>query len=111
MLDENANRLGQQRFTLRMRIFCFETATALKTKGPMNEVKLLSELAQHCRRIADYQQNPNVLDMLYDLEQDFGAQRSRSLFAWNGTNIELRTKRAVRPIEYPDVFRTRAIYN
>ena len=39
--------------------------------SPTNEAKVLSELAQCCRRIADYQQNPDVLDMLHDLEQEF----------------------------------------
>ena len=36
-----------------------------------NEAEVLSELAQCCRRIADYQQNSDVLDMLHDLEQEF----------------------------------------
>ena len=39
--------------------------------SPTNEAKILSELAHCCRRIADYQQNPDVLDMLHDLEQEF----------------------------------------
>jgi hypothetical protein len=39
--------------------------------SPTNEAKVLSELAQCCRRIADYQQNTDVLDMLHDLEQEF----------------------------------------
>ena len=39
--------------------------------SPTNEAKILSELAQCCRRIADYQQNPDVLDMLHDVEQEF----------------------------------------
>jgi hypothetical protein len=39
--------------------------------SPTNEAKILSELAHCCRRIADYQQNPDVLDMLHDVEQEF----------------------------------------
>jgi hypothetical protein len=46
--------------------------------SPMNEAKILSELAQCCSRIADYQQNPNVLDMLHDLEQEF-IQKAKNL--------------------------------
>lgn len=56
----------------------------------MNDAKHFSELAQCCRRLTDDQQDPNVLDMLHDLEWDF-IQRARiserrnrrSLFAWN----------------------------
>jgi hypothetical protein len=44
----------------------------------MSEAKLLAELAICCRRIADHQHNPNVLDMLYDLEQDY-IQRAKIL--------------------------------
>jgi len=44
----------------------------------MNEAKRLSELAQFCRRIADDQQDPNVLDMLHDLEQDL-VQKAKAL--------------------------------
>jgi hypothetical protein len=44
----------------------------------MSEAKLLSELALCCHRIADHQHNPNVLDMLYDLEQDY-IQRAKIL--------------------------------
>jgi hypothetical protein len=40
------------------------------TEAPMNEARRFSELAQFCRRIADHQQDPNVLDALHDLEQD-----------------------------------------
>jgi hypothetical protein len=60
----------------------------------MNEAKRLSELAQFCRRIADDQQDPNVLDMLHDLEQDLVQKakvlerRIRSnIFAWNMSDI------------------------
>jgi hypothetical protein len=37
----------------------------------MINAQLLAELAQSCRRLAYHQQNPNVLDMLLDLEEDF----------------------------------------
>jgi len=37
----------------------------------MVETRLLAELAQSCRLLACHEQNPNVLDMLYDLEEDF----------------------------------------
>ena len=39
--------------------------------APMTEAQLMTELAQCCRRLACYQRNPNVLDMLHDLEEDF----------------------------------------
>lgn len=60
----------------------------------MNEVKRLSELAHFCRRIADDQQDPNVLDMLHDLEQDLIQKAKilerrirRNIFAWNMSDI------------------------
>jgi hypothetical protein len=31
----------------------------------------MTELAECCRRLARYQRNPSVLDMLHDLEEDF----------------------------------------
>jgi hypothetical protein len=37
----------------------------------MNDARLMIELAQSCRRLACHQQNPNILDMLHDLEEDF----------------------------------------
>jgi hypothetical protein len=37
----------------------------------MTEAQLMTELAESCRRLARYQRNPNVLDMLHDLEEDF----------------------------------------
>ncbi len=37
----------------------------------MTEAQLMTELAECCRRLACYQRNPNVLDMLHDLEEDF----------------------------------------
>jgi hypothetical protein len=37
----------------------------------MTETQLLAELAQSCRLLACHQKNPNVLDMLHDLEEDF----------------------------------------
>jgi hypothetical protein len=54
------------------------TAHVRTTEAPMNEARRLSELAQLCRRIADDQQDPNVLDALHDLEQDF-IQKARIL--------------------------------
>jgi hypothetical protein len=39
--------------------------------SPMTEAQLMTELAECCRRLARYQRNPNVLDMLHDLEEDF----------------------------------------
>jgi hypothetical protein len=60
----------------------------------MTEIKRLSELAQFCRRIADDQQDPNVLDMLHDLEQDLVQKAKvlerkirRNIFAWNTSDI------------------------
>ena len=37
----------------------------------MNDARLLTELAQSCRLLACHQQNPNIPDMLHDLEEDF----------------------------------------
>jgi hypothetical protein len=37
----------------------------------MIDAQLLAELAQSCRLLASHQQNPNILDMLHDLEEDF----------------------------------------
>ena len=37
----------------------------------MVEAQLLADLVQSCRQLASHQQNPNVLDMLHDLEEDF----------------------------------------
>jgi hypothetical protein len=37
----------------------------------MVETQLLVDLVQSCRLLAYHQQNPNVLDMLHDLEEDF----------------------------------------
>ena len=39
--------------------------------SPMTEAQLMTELAECCRRLACYERNPNVLDMLHDLEEDF----------------------------------------
>jgi hypothetical protein len=68
--------------------------TRQKDGVPMNEAKRLSELAQCCRRIADDQQDPDVLDMLHDLEQAFiqkakAAERinRHRLFTWNRSDI------------------------
>jgi len=37
----------------------------------MVETQLLADLVQSCRLLAYHQKNPNVLDMLHDLEEDF----------------------------------------
>ena len=37
----------------------------------MMSAQLLAELAQSCRLLACHEKNPNVLDMLHDLEEDF----------------------------------------
>jgi hypothetical protein len=37
----------------------------------MVEDQLLADLVQSCRSLACHQRNPNVLDMLHDLEEDF----------------------------------------
>jgi len=37
----------------------------------MNDARLMTELAQNCRVLACHQLNPNILDMLHDLEEDF----------------------------------------
>ena len=37
----------------------------------MAETQLLAELVQSCRLLAYHQKNPNVLDVLHDLEEDF----------------------------------------
>jgi hypothetical protein len=42
-----------------------------KHRCSMTETQLLAELAQSCRLLACHQKNPNVLDMLHDLEEDF----------------------------------------
>ncbi len=37
----------------------------------MTDARLMAELAQSCRLLACNQQNPIILDMLHDLEEDF----------------------------------------
>jgi hypothetical protein len=44
----------------------------------MTDARLMAELAQSCRLLAFHQQNPVVLDMLHDLEEDF-EQRARDI--------------------------------
>ena len=44
----------------------------------MIDARLLAELAQSCRLLACHQQNPNILDMQHDLEEDF-AQKARDI--------------------------------
>jgi hypothetical protein len=44
----------------------------------MVETQLLADLVQSCRLLAYHQKNPNVLDMLHDLEEDF-LQKARDI--------------------------------
>lgn len=44
----------------------------------MTDARLMAELAQSCRLLACHQRNPNILDMLHDLEEDF-AQKAKDL--------------------------------
>jgi hypothetical protein len=44
----------------------------------MMDAQLLVELAQSCRLLASHQQNPSILDMLHDLEEDF-VQKARDI--------------------------------
>jgi hypothetical protein len=44
----------------------------------MVETQLLADLVQSCRLLAYHQQNPNILDMLHDLEEDF-IQKARDI--------------------------------
>ena len=37
----------------------------------MIDAELLAKLVQSCRLLACHEQNPNILDMLHDLEEDF----------------------------------------
>lgn len=46
----------------------------------MNDARLMTELAQSCRLLARHQQNPNILDMLHDLEEDF-VQKAKDIEA------------------------------
>jgi hypothetical protein len=43
----------------------------LRVQVYMTDARLMAELAQSCRLLACHQQNPIVLDMLHDLEEDF----------------------------------------
>ena len=40
----------------------------------MTDAPSMAELAQSCRLLACHQQNPVILDMLHDLEEDFEQQ-------------------------------------
>ena len=44
----------------------------------MVETQLLADLVQSCRLLAYHQKNPNVRDMLHDLEEDF-LQKARDI--------------------------------
>ena len=60
----------------------------------MNEARRLCDLAQFCRSIAGGQHDPDVLDVLHDLEQDFiqtaGVFERRprhDIFAWDSSDV------------------------
>ena len=65
----------------------------------MVETQLLADLVQSCRQLASHQQNPNVLDMLHDLEEDF-IQKAK--------DIESGKRRADPEQPRPDGDRSRA---
>jgi hypothetical protein len=44
----------------------------------MDDARLMTELAQSCRLLACHQQNPNILDMLHDLEEEFAQKAKES---------------------------------
>jgi len=44
----------------------------------MVETQLFAELVQSCRLLASHQKNPNIRDMLHDLEEEF-IQKARDL--------------------------------
>jgi len=48
----------------------------------MTDARLMAELAQSCRLLACHQQNPNILDMLHDLEEDF-EQKAKDIQSGN----------------------------
>jgi hypothetical protein len=48
----------------------------------MTDARLMAELAQSCRLLACHQQNPNILDMLHDLEEDF-EQKAKDIRSGN----------------------------
>jgi hypothetical protein len=50
----------------------------VKHRYYMMDAQLLAELAQSCRLLASHQQNPSILDMLHDLEEDF-VQKTRDI--------------------------------
>jgi hypothetical protein len=57
----------------------------------MTEAQLMTELAESCRRLACYQRNPNVLDMLHDLEEDFiQAAAKRETETSGGAQTDIR---------------------
>jgi len=55
----------------------------------MTEAQLMTELADCCRRLACYQRNPNVLDMLHDLEEDFTQKAGKRETEAGGRKIGL----------------------
>jgi hypothetical protein len=44
----------------------------------MNDAPLMVELSLCCRLLACHQQNPNILDMLHDLEEEF-VQKAKNI--------------------------------
>jgi hypothetical protein len=61
----------------------------LNDGAPMTEAQLMTELAESCRRLACYQRNPNILDMLHDLEEDFAQKAGMRVTATSGRNGSL----------------------
>jgi hypothetical protein len=68
----------------------------------MTEAQLMTELAESCRRLARYQRNPDVLDMLpryqrnpdvldmlHDLEEDFIQEAGRRETGTGGRKSDL----------------------
>jgi hypothetical protein len=49
----------------------------------MTDARSSTELARSCRLIACHQQNPNILDMLHELEEDF-LQKAKDTESRNG---------------------------
>jgi hypothetical protein len=49
----------------------------------MIDARLSAELARSCRLIDCHQQNPHILDMLHDLEEDF-LQKAKDIESRNG---------------------------
>jgi hypothetical protein len=52
--------------------------TGAKHRCFMVETQLLADLVQSCRLLAYHHQNPDFIDMLHDLEEDF-IQKARDI--------------------------------